>query len=102
MQAGDRDGVYTGPVRTCVGCGLQANRAELIRMVATQGSAHVDLSRSLPGRGAWIHPNLSCIKRARQRKTFMQRLRLQRDIHESVWQELDEAAHKMAHGALSS
>jgi hypothetical protein len=44
------------------------------------GSAAVvvvpDPDRSAPGRGAWLHPNLSCAEQAQRRRAFARALRV--------------------------
>ncbi|AXK44586.1 YlxR family protein [Brachybacterium saurashtrense] len=61
------------PERTCVGCRQAAPRAQLVRLVrepAPDGSAprvRVDPTRSAPGRGAWLHPDASCLDLALRR-----------------------------------
>lgn len=83
------------PIRTCVGCGKRHVRSGLIRVVAVaQGSAQVDLARNQPGRGAWIHAELTCIAKAQQRKAFERALRLPQPIGESIWVELKQIAQE--------
>lgn len=77
-----------GPVRTCVGCGRRVARADMIRIVATNGSAQVDPRSDRPGRGAWVHPDLGCIERAHSRRALVRALRLPHDVGEEVWTEL--------------
>lgn len=58
------------PVRTCVGCGEGAPQASLVRLVLTEDSAEpvvVDLVGKAFGRGAWVHPRLSCLEGAAKR-----------------------------------
>ncbi|WGH87039.1 YlxR family protein [Auritidibacter ignavus] len=56
------------PVRTCIGCRAQQETPNLVRcacdMTADTRSVVVDWQRKLPGRGAWIHPNTQCVRRA--------------------------------------
>ncbi|MBB5832052.1 YlxR family protein [Brachybacterium aquaticum] len=61
------------PQRTCVGCREVAPRAQLVRLVresAPDGAAarvRVDPTGSAPGRGAWLHPDASCLDLALRR-----------------------------------
>lgn len=83
------------PVRTCVGCRSRAPFSELLRVVAvggaTAGSATEppdrdtgaevfyvvpDPKRQRPGRGAHIHPDLTCLAQAERRRAFGRALRL--------------------------
>ncbi|WP_347566820.1 YlxR family protein [Brevibacterium sp. ZH18] len=55
------------PRRTCIACRKKADRDELTRFVIRpdQHPAIVhDVSATLPGRGAWVHPEASCLKKA--------------------------------------
>jgi predicted RNA-binding protein YlxR (DUF448 family) len=62
------------PVRTCVGCGQKAEQRELVRLKAEGERVVLDPSRS-GGRGAWLHPALSCLERADKRRVFARVLR---------------------------
>jgi uncharacterized protein len=64
-----------GPVRTCVGCRDKALTGELLRIVITDGELALDLRRSLPGRGAWVHRDLGCLSKAERRRAFARALR---------------------------
>ncbi|MGY5763862.1 YlxR family protein [Brachybacterium sp. DNPG3] len=61
------------PERTCVGCRQAAPRDQLMRLVresAPDGGTprvRLDPRRSAPGRGAWLHPDASCLDLALRR-----------------------------------
>ncbi|WP_367183114.1 YlxR family protein [uncultured Cellulomonas sp.] len=68
-------------MRTCVGCRGTGNRSDLLRVVATRdGSTEsvlvVDTARSMPGRGAWLHPDRRCLELAERRRAFPRSLRV--------------------------
>jgi hypothetical protein len=68
-------------VRTCVGCRRRELAADLLRVVAVSiGNGNyaviVDTGRSLPGRGAWLHPTRQCVQRAIRRRAFTRALRI--------------------------
>ncbi|HXL60439.1 MAG TPA: YlxR family protein [Mycobacterium sp.] len=69
-----------GPVRTCVGCRKRELAVELLRVVAVDGNGEqavtVDSARKLPGRGAWLHPELACLDAAIRRRAFVRALRI--------------------------
>lgn len=65
-----------GTVRTCLGCRERADRSLLVRVVARDGEAAVDLSATLPGRGAWVHPTTRCVQTAIARKAIARGLRV--------------------------
>jgi uncharacterized protein len=67
------------PVRTCLGCRARAPQAELLRLVADAGSVRVDGRRTLPGRGAYLHPDADCLSRAVRRRAFGRALRAEVD-----------------------
>jgi len=59
-----------------VGCRVTAPRATLLRVVAVGDDLVPDPGSRLPGRGAWVHPDLACIARAEKRRAFPRALRL--------------------------
>lgn len=64
-----------GRVRTCIGCRVRAPWDQLLRVVQVSGRLQLDWSRSLPGRGAWLHPVDVCVARALDRNQFRRALR---------------------------
>ncbi|WP_234897277.1 YlxR family protein [Mycolicibacterium vanbaalenii] len=74
-----------GPVRTCIGCRKRELAVELLRVVAVDGgngpgndasAVTVDAARTLPGRGAWLHPDPECLQAAVRRRAFGRALRI--------------------------
>ncbi|MGE2835782.1 YlxR family protein [Mycobacterium sp. SMC-4] len=74
-----------GPVRTCIGCRKRELAVELLRVVVVadgDGSGNgpsvvtVDAARTLPGRGAWLHPDPQCLHAAIRRRAFGRALRI--------------------------
>ena len=71
----------SAPVRTCVGCRKRELAVGLLRVVAVSNgngdfAAIVDTARSLPGRGAWLHPVPHCVQQAIRRRAFTRALRI--------------------------
>jgi len=64
------------PTRMCVGCCSREPQNLLIRIVLADNHAVVDPSGTLPGRGAWLHPNSDCFSTAVQRKAIARALRV--------------------------
>jgi predicted RNA-binding protein YlxR (DUF448 family) len=63
------------PTRTCVGCRTRAAASGLLRVVAVDGTLVPDPRRRHPGRGAWVHPDLGCLRLAERRRAFPRALR---------------------------
>jgi predicted RNA-binding protein YlxR (DUF448 family) len=74
-------GRLTEVLRTCIGCRERADKTTLVRVVAAKESTTTvvtpDLSRSLPGRGAHLHPTARCLELATRRKAFGRALRVE-------------------------
>jgi uncharacterized protein len=58
----------SSPLRTCVGCGRKAPKAELFRFVVQDGT--VAASATKPGRGAYTCRRLACFERAAAKNAF--------------------------------
>ncbi len=70
------DSAGPSPLRTCVGCRQRAPQHSLIRVVASAGELLPDPTRRKPGRGAYVHPDASCLERATRRRAFTRALRV--------------------------
>jgi predicted RNA-binding protein YlxR (DUF448 family) len=58
------------PVRTCVGCRQRQPQAQLLRVVLTP-AGQAAVSRTAPGRGAWLCAPLgACLDVAQRRRGF--------------------------------
>jgi predicted RNA-binding protein YlxR (DUF448 family) len=64
-----------GPQRTCVGCRQRAEKAQLLRVVNSDGILVIDLQSRQPGRGAYLHRALDCVELADQRRAVARALR---------------------------
>ncbi|MBV2353553.1 YlxR family protein [Streptomyces sp. J2-1] len=65
------------PERTCVGCRQRAAKADLLRTVAEGEQCVPDPRGTLPGRGAYVHPDPLCLDQAVRRRAFPRALRVQ-------------------------
>ncbi|MGA4990094.1 YlxR family protein [Nonomuraea bangladeshensis] len=65
-----------GPQRTCVGCRVRTAKSELLRLVLDGDHVVPDLRGRLPGRGASLHPVLSCLELAERRRAFLRAFRV--------------------------
>jgi len=63
------------PQRTCVGCRRREAVTNLVRLVVIDGVATVDVNRTLPGRGAHVHPVAACVELAVTRKAVARAFR---------------------------
>lgn len=66
------------PVRTCIATGKKHPQSQLLRVVVSPDNPAVilpDPKRKLPGRGAWIEPDISSLELAVQRRAFVRSLR---------------------------
>lgn len=75
------DALDSSPViRTCVGCRSRDAVTALVRLVAVPGERATavvpDPRRTLPGRGAHVHPTARCLEQARRRQAFGRALRV--------------------------
>uniref|UniRef100_UPI0038B32A6A YlxR family protein n=1 Tax=Lentzea tibetensis TaxID=2591470 RepID=UPI0038B32A6A len=75
---------HIGPVRTCIGCRTRTLPSELLRVVAVDGTVVPDVRRRLPGRGAWLHFDLECLRNAERRRAFPRALKVQGTLDVSV------------------
>ena len=59
------------PLRKCSGCGEMKPKKELIRVVRSpQGEISLDRTGRSPGRGAYVCPDIACLRAARKAKRF--------------------------------
>ena len=59
------------PMRQCVGCREMKEKRALIRVVKSpEGEISLDFRGKKPGRGAYVCPDLECLKRARKARAL--------------------------------
>src|ERR1700749_1230129 len=63
------------PERTCVGCRARAAKSSLLRLVVAGDGIVPDPQARQPGRGAYLHPSLTCLELAQRRRAFPRALR---------------------------
>jgi hypothetical protein len=74
-------------VRTCVACRQEASKQALVRIVrGPDGSAKVDPTGRAPGRGAYLHHDVTCHELARKRRQLERSLSATVDA--GFWAEL--------------
>ncbi|MGW1992308.1 YlxR family protein [Embleya sp. NPDC001921] len=72
----EKQEITASPCRTCVGCRQRAAKADLLRVVAVEGSCVPDPRGRMLGRGAHLHPDPECLAQAERRKAFVRALRV--------------------------
>ena len=81
------------PVRMCSGCGEHKAKKELIRVVRSpEGEISIDFRGKKSGRGAYICPDMECLRRARKARRLEKALDCQ--IPDEVYERLEEELQK--------
>ena len=81
------------PQRQCMGCRERKETRELIRVVrAPDGSVSLDFRGKAPGRGAYICPDMACLKKALRSKALDRSLEvtIPEEIYARLEQEMEE------------
>ncbi|MFF7678668.1 MULTISPECIES: YlxR family protein [Streptomycetaceae] len=82
------------PERTCIGCRERAAKRDLLR-VAVVGESYVpDLRGTLPGRGAYVHPDTVCLDLAVRRRAFPRAFRARETLDTADLRGYVEQAHR--------
>ena len=59
------------PQRQCLGCLEMKDKKALIRVVRSpEGAISLDFKGKLPGRGAYVCPDMECLKKARKSRAL--------------------------------
>lgn len=73
--------------RTCVGCGEESPKRELLRVVRTpEGIVCYDPTGKANGRGAYVCARRECIEAAKKRKSFVRAFN--REVPDELFDEL--------------
>lgn len=78
------------PQRMCTGCREMKPKKELLRVVRPAdetAAVHVDRSGKAAGRGAYICPDVECLKKARKARTLERAL--EKSISDEVYAQLE-------------
>ena len=77
------------PQRQCMGCRERKAKRELIRVVrGPEGTVSLDFGGKAPGRGAYLCPNMECLRKALRSKALDRSLEIQ--IPQEVYQRLEK------------
>ena len=77
------------PMRQCTGCRAMRSKREMIRVIKTaENEICIDATGRKNGRGAYICPNMECLKLAMKNRGLERSLKTA--IPESVYRQLEE------------
>jgi len=75
------------PQRQCMGCRERKAKRDMIRVVrTTEGTVTLDFSGKLNGRGAYVCPDMECLKKAQKSRSLERCLEI--DIPQEVYDRL--------------
>ena len=75
------------PQRQCMGCRERKAKRDMIRVVrTTEGAVTLDFSGKLNGRGAYVCPDMECLKKAQKSRSLERCLEI--DIPQEVYDRL--------------
>ncbi len=81
------------PQRQCMGCRERKEKRELIRVVrGPEGTVSLDFKGKAPGRGAYICPEMSCLKKAIKSRALERSLEvpIPEEIYARLQQQMEE------------
>ena len=81
------------PMRQCLGCREHKPKKELIRVVRSpQGEVALDFKGKLPGRGAYVCPQATCLVKARKSRALERAFEtaLPPEVYEALEQQMEE------------
>lgn len=77
------------PLRQCTGCREMKPKRELIRVVRSpENEISLDFKGKAPGRGAYVCPNMDCLKKAIKSKALERAFNTK--IPDEIYQQLEE------------
>ena len=81
------------PQRQCMGCRERREKRELIRVVRSpEGAVSLDFRGKAPGRGAYICPEMDCLKKAMKSRALERSLEvaIPAEIYARLEKEMEE------------
>ena len=81
------------PQRQCMGCRERKAKKELIRVVRTpEGTVNLDFGGKMNGRGAYICPDMECLKKAIRSKALDRSLEvtIPEEVYERLAKEMED------------
>ena len=76
------------PIRKCVGCGARRDKIELLRIVNNKGEIIIDPGGKVPGRGAYLCPNMDCLEKAVSKNKLSDALKF--EISDEIYEKISE------------
>ena len=80
------------PQRQCLGCRERKAKKEMIRVVrTTEGTVCLDFSGKLNGRGAYVCPNMECLKKAQKSRSLERCLEIEipQEVYDRLTREME-------------
>lgn len=85
------------PQRQCMGCRARKAKKELIRVVRSpEGAVSLDFHGKKNGRGAYICPEMECLRKAQRSKALERSLEV--SIPEEIYAQLEKEMEAQNHG----
>ena len=81
------------PVRQCLGCREHKPKKDLIRVVRSpEGAVALDFKGKLPGRGAYVCPQMECLAKVRKSRALERAFdtALPAEVYEALDQQMEE------------
>lgn len=85
------------PMRQCTGCREMKPKKELIRVVRSpEGEIAIDFKGKMPGRGAYICPCETCLKKAVKSKALERAFStaIPEEVYENLYRQIGDADGK--------
>ena len=82
------------PTRRCTGCGEHFPKMELIRVVRTpEGEIVLDTTGKKSGRGAYVCPEMECLKKARKSRALERafELAIPDEVYDAMEAQMEQA-----------
>ena len=82
------------PQRQCVGCRTMKEKRELIRVVKTpEGEIVLDVTGKKSGRGAYVCPDMQCLKKARKSRALERafELTIPEEVYDALEAQMEQA-----------
>ena len=80
------------PQRQCMGCRERKAKRDMIRVVrTTEGTVSLDFSGKLNGRGAYVCPDMECLKKAQKSRSLERCLEIEipQEVYDRLIREME-------------